>query len=221
MAFFLKNPSKKFLSGIIGLSSGLMIAIVTFELLPEAYMLGGIYWTILGLALGALMVSFLDGLLTRFYLSNVRRGKGFIKTGMLLGLGIALHNFPEGLAIGSGFVAQERLGVGLAIVIALHNVPEGLAMATPMRAGGFSRLKAFMSTILAGVPMGVGALVGSMVGEFAKGLIGLCLALAGGTMLFITLGELIPKGKELDGGKISTYFTTIGFMLGMLISKRF
>lgn len=221
MAFFLKNPSKKFLSGVIGLSSGLMIAIVTFELLPEAFMLGGMYAAVIGLGIGAFIASSLDGLLTKYYISNIKGGRGFIKTGVLLGIGIALHNFPEGLAIGSGFVAQERLGFGLAIVIALHNMPEGLAMVTPMRAGGFSRMKAFTLTLLAGAPMGLGALAGAFVGEYAYSLIGLCLAFAGGTMLFITLGELIPRGKELDGSRISTYCAILGFMLGILISKRF
>ncbi len=221
MAFVLKNPSKRFLSGIIGLSSGLMMAIVTFELLPEAFMLGGIPATVIGLGVGALMASALDGIISRFTNIKLKEGKGYIKTGILLGVGIALHNFPEGLAIGSGFVAQQRLGVGLAIVIALHNMPEGIAMVTPMRVGGFSRTKAFLLTLLAGAPMGVGAYFGALVGQFAFSLIGVCLAFAGGTMLYITFGELLPKGKELHKGKTSTYFAILGFMLGILISKRF
>lgn len=221
ISFLLNNPSKKFLSAIIGISSGLMIAIVTFELLPEAFMLGGVLSTVGGLGVGAFIASFLDSFISRLSYIAKRERKGYIKTGILLGIGIALHNFPEGLAIGSGFVAQQRLGIGLAIVIALHNMPEGVAMVTPMRVGGYSKSKAFLLTLLAGAPMGFGAYFGALIGSYAYGLIGLCLAFAGGTMLYITFGELLPKGKELDGGRISTYFAILGFMLGILISKRF
>ncbi len=221
VAFVLKNPSKKFLSSVIGLSSGLMLAIVTFELLPEAFMLGGVLPTIAGLGVGGLVASLLDEFISRLAYIKRRQGKGYLKAGILLGIGIAMHNFPEGLAIGSGFMAQQRLGIGLAIVIALHNMPEGIAMATPMRVGGYSAPRAFLITLLAGAPMGIGAYLGGLIGAYAYGFIGLCLAFAGGTMLFITFGELLPKGKELDGSRISTYFAIIGFMLGVFISKSF
>ena len=221
IAFVLNKPSKRFLSGIIGLSSGMMLAIVSFELLPEAYMIAGVPGATLGLGIGAILASLLDMMISNFNFIKQRAGQNYIKTGLLLGIGIALHNFPEGLAIGSGYVAQAKLGFGLAVVIALHNVPEGIAMVTPMRVGGYSKIKAFLLTLLAGAPMGLGAYFGSMVGKVSYNLIGLCLAFAGGTMLYITVGELIPKGKELDGGNISTITAILGYMLGVLISKTF
>lgn len=221
MAFVLNKPSKKILSGIIGLSGGLMLAIVAFELLPEAYLIGGVVGVTIGLSLGALLAALLDGYISNLsYLRN-KKSHSYIKTGILLGIGIAMHNFPEGLAIGSGYVAEAKLGFGLAIVIALHNMPEGVAMVTPMRVGGYSKVKAFLLTMIAGAPMGLGAYFGALMGEISYSLIGICLAFAGGTMLYITLGELIPKGKELDNGKISTVTAIIGFVLGVLISKTF
>lgn len=48
-----------------------------------------------------------------------------LKTGIIVSIGLAIHNFPEGLAIGSGFEASMRLGLGLAIAICLHDIPEG------------------------------------------------------------------------------------------------
>lgn len=221
MTFLLKNPSKRFLSGAIGLSGGIMVAIVTFELIPEAFLLGGVVKTSIGIAMGAALASYIDIITSHINRESFNRKRGYIKTAILIGFAIALHNFPEGLAIGSGFVAQRKLGIGLAIVIALHNIPEGLAMVAPMRAGGYSNSKAFLMTLLAGAPMGFGALSGALIGEYVYGLIGVCLAFAGGTMLYITFGELIPSGKDLHGGRISTIFTILGFIGGMLISKRF
>jgi len=67
-------------------------------------------------------------------------------------VGIALHNFPEGFAVGSGFGASISLGVMITSVIVIHDIPEGIAMAVPMRAGGFGKAKAFTVTVLSGVP---------------------------------------------------------------------
>lgn len=212
--FIFRRPTRRFLSGIVGLSSGLMLAIISFEMLPEAFLLTNVLIAILGLILGAFVSSSLD----TFFEGT---GKGELKTGILLGIAIALHNFPEGLAIGSGFIAKEKLGIGLAIIIALHNIPEGVAMATPMRIGGYSPLKAFAMTLLAGAPMGLGACIGSLIGNLGSNLIGFCLSFAAGTMLYITLGELLPKGKALDQGRISTFYAILGVVVGIIISKTF
>lgn len=221
MAFLLRKPSNWLLSSVMGLSSGLMIAVVTFELIPEAFMIGGVFLTSVGIGLGALLTSYLDKLISNINRKDFNKKQGYIKTAILIGIGIALHNFPEGLAIGSGFAAQNRLGVNLAIVIALHNMPEGIAMVGPMKMGGYSSRKSFVWTLLAGIPMGLGAFFGKIIGSYAYGLIGVCLAFAGGTMLYITFGEMIPQGKEIYGGPISSLFSVLGFIIGMAICKCF
>ena len=53
------------------------------------------------------------------------KGNTLLKTGIIVSIGLALHNFPEGLAIGSGFEASLNLGYSLALAIALHDIPEG------------------------------------------------------------------------------------------------
>lgn len=222
IAFVMKNPSRKFLSFVLGCSSGLMLSIVCFDLLPEAFELGRLSIGILGIGAGVMLIVGIDGGLSaggkyEAFLSK----ESFVKTGMLLGLGIALHNLPEGLAIGSGFMAAERLGMGISVVIGLHNIPEGISMAAPLGAGGMGKWKAFFYTLLAGVPMGVGALIGVILGEISRGFIGFCLAFAGGTMLYITCGELIPKAHGLNESRISSYGVVCGFILGMAAAYRF
>ena len=222
VAFAIKRPSQKYLSFILGITSGLMLSIVCFDLLPEAFQLGHLYLGILGIGTGVLTIILLGTITPSFSRRNPTGvNEDFIRTGILLGVGVALHNFPEGLAIGSSFMATKELGIGISIVIALHNMPEGISMATPMSIGGMSRFRAFAFTILAGIPMGLGALVGAMLGEISQNFIAFCLAFAGGTMLYITCGELIPKSHSLKNGKISSYGLMIGFILGILISKWF
>lgn len=225
--FFIKKPSNRFLSSIIGLAGGIMLATVTFDLLPEAFTISGEINTIIGLGLGAFTSAVLDNIImisTERKISlkdKTSHKKGFLKTGLLLGVSIALHNFPEGLAIGSGFMVEGGLGISLAIVIAIHNIPEGIAMVVPMKIGGYGALKAFLLALLVGTPMGIGAYFGVIIGEMAYNLIGFSLAFAGGTMLYITIGELLPKGQELNKGRISTFFAVLGFIIGIIVSKIF
>jgi len=120
--------------------------------------------------------------------------------------------------VGSGFAASDYLGLGLAIVIGLHDMPEGVAMAAPLKMGGINRLKILFYTVLAGIPMGLGAFVGELLGEISHTFICLCLSFAGGAMLYITCGELMPKTQNIYKGRISTIGMIIGIMCGIIIS---
>lgn len=142
-----------------------------------------------------------------------------IKTGILVGIGLALHNFPEGLAIGSGFSASASLGLSLALVIAFHDIPEGISMAVPMKAGGFGIFKTLLITFLSGVPTAIGAYIGMEIGNISKIAVAACLAFAGGTMTYIISGDLIPESKKLYKGRLSSIFNIIGFILGIMAVK--
>lgn len=219
LALGLGNPGNRLLSFILGFSAGIMLTIVCFDLLPEAFERANFFIGLLGTITGILMIILVDeGIHSHGKHKSVHR-ENFIKMGALIGLGIALHNFPEGLAIGSGFVATKELGIGISIVIALHNIPEGISMAAPMRVGGMSKLKAVFYTFLVGFPMGVGAFLGGLLGGISESFIAFCLAFAGGTMLYITCGELIPNSSKLHMGRTSTLGLVLGFIIGLFMTK--
>ena len=140
------------------------------------------------------------------------------KTGMVIGIGLAIHNFPEGLAIGSGFSASTTLGLALAMAIAFHDIPEGIAISAPMKAGGEKKSKALIITILSGVTTGLGAFIGAILGNISEELIALSLAFAAGAMLYMVSGEIIPESKKLYKGRITSLGNILGFMLGILIT---
>ena len=227
LTILLKNPTKRFMAVILGFTSGVMLSVVCFDLLPEAFKLGSVWLSFVGMAIGVGLMLFIDEFipselsLTKNARSKINEDYGFIKSGILLGIGIAIHNFPEGLAVGSGFAANNSLGLGLAIVIALHDMPEGVAMAAPLKMGGINKLRILTYTILAGIPMGIGAFIGEAVGAISPIFISLCLSFAAGSMLFITCGELIPKSQSVYKGRISTIGMLIGIMSGIFISTTF
>jgi ZIP family zinc transporter len=227
LTMLLKNPSKRFMAVLLGFTSGVMLSVVCFDLLPEAFKLGSVWISFVGMFVGVGLILLIDEFIpnelsmTKNARNRSETDYGFIKSGILLGIGIAIHNFPEGLAVGSGFAANNALGLGLAIVIALHDVPEGVAMAAPLKMGGINKFRVLIYTILAGIPMGIGSFIGEAVGEISPIFICLCLSFAAGSMLFITCGELIPKSQSIYKGRISTIGMIVGIMAGIFVSSVF
>lgn len=221
MAFFINKVSNRFLSFILEFSAGLMTAVVCFKLLPEAFSLGGVLPAFIGIFSGILGIIIVEDILHKTPLTGKRKpgNASLLRAGILMSVGIALHNFPEGLAVGSGFKASVSLGMTITAAIVIHDIPEGIAMAVPMRAGGMSKLKAFIYTLLSGVPMGGGALIGAVLGDISEYFIAVCLGFAGGAMLYIIYGELVVESKKLYLGRLSSLGNVFGILCGMIVSK--
>lgn len=219
-----KNPSRKFLSFILQFAAGLMSAIICFELIPEALEISNISSVFIGIFVGVIAMVICDNLVKKIYSKREKRNKSgtsnsLLKTGIIVGIGLAIHNFPEGLAIGSGFESSIKLGYSLALAIALHDIPEGISMSVPMKNGGMSKTKAVILTLLSGVTTGIGAFFGAIVGEISETVIAICLSFAAGAMLYIVSGELIPESNQIYKGRMGTLGNIAGFILGILATQ--
>lgn len=190
----------KYLNFCMGISGGVMLAVVVFDLMKEAMEISGVFYTVI--------FTFLGVILTMFIKSKLDFA-GDMKSGYLIFISILLHNLPEGLAIGSSFVSGESLGITLAIVIGLHNIPEGLATALSLAGARVPTGKILLFTFIAGIPMGIGSFLGVYFAGIFSYLIGVFLSLAAGTMLFVVLDEIMPKSKSL--------YSIIGFLIGTII----
>lgn len=217
-AFLVSRTSNRIMSTILEFSAGLMTAVVCFELLPEAFNLGGTFYTFVGIVSGILAVVLIENMLKRSQALAGGENSGLLKAGILMAIAIALHNLPEGFAVGSGFEASASLGFTITAAIIIHDIPEGIAMAVPMRAGGLPRFKAFGYTLLSGVPMGLGALLGAVLGMISDNLTAACLGFAGGAMLYIIYGELVPESKRLYLGRLSSFANVCGILCGIIVS---
>ena len=135
-----------------------------------------------------------------------------INTGLLLAVGITLHNLPEGIAVGAGYLHNPKFGLFIAVAILLHNIPEGIATALPLCKGGVCRRDAFRVAFLSGFAEPVGALLASLFLVNFQNLVPGALAFAGGVMVFITLDELIPTAREYG----HEHYTAIGIIIGSM-----
>ena len=105
------NASNKLLSFILSFASGLMMAIVCFDLIPEALKISDFNLAIVGVIFGIITMIICD-VIVQNKLNKKKNNysrNSLLKTGIAVAIGLALHNLPEGLAIGSGFEASIKL----------------------------------------------------------------------------------------------------------------
>ncbi len=130
-------------------------------------------------------------------------------------LAIALHNFPEGLAIGAAYAAND--GHGLAAGIAIQDMPEGFVVAMALIAVGYTRLFSITIGVLTGLAEPVMAVMGATLLEFSTHLLPWGLAGAAGAMLFVISHEIIPESHRKGHEFFATNGLILGFVLMMLL----
>lgn len=206
---------------LLGFAAGVMSAVATIGLIQEALDRGSIFVVLVGVAAGAVVLFALDRKLPHEHepLSFECTNPMAYRRGILLFSALTLHNLPEGLAVGTGFVAQPRLGLLLALAIALHNIPEGIAVAGPFRACGMPRRQYLAWAAVSGLAEPVAALLGAFFVTFFQAILPFSLAFAGGAMLYVVSDELIPESHSHGYEHEATFGFVSGFLLLLALSK--
>ena len=136
---FLNIHTNKYVSFILEVAAGLMTAVICFNLIPESMEYSGITGTILGVIIGVFVMvicnEFVNKRLAKKYGFNTSNKNNLLKAGIIIGIGLAIHNFPEGLAIGTGFDVSNELGLSLAIAICIHDFPERYCNGSSIKTG--------------------------------------------------------------------------------------
>lgn len=254
----LKNKGNKIMGRVLSFAGGVMVGVVTFEMLPEAieYLKienaieqSGILIAVAALLVGMLVIFGLNKLLD--VIENMRDThrsieelhhetkvieandalnadavatvktqevdkKSLLKAGIIMLLAIALHNLPEGMAIGATGASDTQTGILIAIIIAVHNIPEGMAISAPLASGGVKGWKTILLTALAGAATVLGAAIGLAVGGISKLASGICMGLAGGAMLYVTFCEILPQSILMEEGRVPAVSMLVGIICSMI-----
>jgi zinc transporter, ZIP family len=248
---FIRELPRRVYDGILGLGAGLMLAAATLGLLGEALagvripggaLDGGrLTLVVCGFAVGVAIAAAMDRLIPHRHArghhqhlghapghdhhdrdsgpsdpSDPRRGYAIIGA-------LSIHRIPEGLAIGAGFAAVEhaRLGLLLAIVVGLQNACEGIVMAAPLRQGGIAAGRTALIITLTGLATPLAAIAGGLLGGRTTPTMPFILALAAGTLIYVTSNEIIPESHShgfegtASSGVVAGFFLTM--MLGALL----
>jgi len=134
------------------------------------------------------------------------------KAGLLIAIGITIHNIPEGIAVGAGYMHTPQFGIFIAMAILLHNIPEGIATALPLCKSGMRRRDAFRFALFSGLAEPLGAFAAATFLSAFEVMVPAALAFAGGVMMFITLDELVPTARQHG----HQHYTAMGIILGAI-----
>ncbi|MEW5867228.1 MAG: ZIP family metal transporter [Bacillota bacterium] len=215
-----KDIPHKLYDGLLGFAAGIMVAASSLTLIPEALGSGSIPSVLLGLAAGAGFILALEtGIPHLEPHFSVRPLSLNLRQGVLLGLAIAIHNFPEGFAVGVGYSSGvPALGPALALAIAAQNIPEGLAVALPFRKEGVPWMRCILYATASGLTEPIAAVLGVYFMRLADSVLPFGLAFAAGAMIYVASDELIPESHKHGNEAIATYGVVIGFALMIVMN---
>ena len=232
--FFMKDGLKPWLQkALLGFASGVMIAASVWSLLipsiDMAEAAGGIGWlpAVVGFLAGMGFLLLLDTFVPHMHMdSDCPEGRscGLGKSKMLV-LAVALHNLPEGMAVGvvlAGMLSGSQIittagAFALAIGIAIQNLPEGAIISMPLVGTGLSRRRAFGYGFLSGVVEPIGALITIALTALVEPILPYILSFAAGAMIYVVVEELIPESQAGAHSNIGTIGAALGFALMMLL----
>ena len=232
--FFMKKSMHVLVQkALTGFAGGVMVAASIWSLLipamDQAQHMGKFAFVpaTLGFWVGILFLLALDRIVPHLHLNSEQAEgpKSNLKKKTMLVLAVALHNIPEGMAVGvvyAGLVMRRSeismMGaLALSIGIAIQNFPEGAIISMPLRAEGVSKSKAFLYGMLSGIVEPLGALLTIAAAGFVVPMLPYFLSFAAGAMIYGVVEELIPEMSEGDHSNVGTVFFALGFTVMMIL----
>nr|MDQ2695203.1 ZIP family metal transporter [Pseudomonadota bacterium] len=215
---------------LMGFSAGVMLAATCFSLLNPALDLavaGTDARIVPGLLVGACVL--LGGAFLHFCNKHIPHehfvkgqeggpASARLKRIWLFVLAIALHNFPEGLAVGSGVGSLDlALAAPILVGIGLQDIPEGFVVAVALAGVNYSRRQCLFVAFITGVIEAIAALIGFVATSQAQSILPWALALSGGAMLYVISDEMIPESHRQEFAQEATAGLMAGFVLMMFL----
>jgi len=209
---------EKYLRYFVALGAGFLVATAVLEMMPEGLKQNPRMGPVLIMA-GYCMMHLLEHTINaHFHFGEETHHGEFISrhTSNSVLAGLSVHALFDGVAIGSGFVVSNWLGVLIFLAILLHKAPEGFTMASVMLASGRSRRMAFYSA----VALAAATLAGVLVIELVPSWLPYGLPVSAGVALYVGASDLVPEVNREPGIRMAlVFFAGVGgfLLLRMLL----
>ncbi len=230
--FFMKKKMNLTVQrALTGFAAGVMVAASIWSLIipamDQASDMGKMAFVpaVVGFWIGNFFLLLLDHVIPHLHInSETAEGpKSQLQKTTMLVLTVALHNIPEGMAVGVVYAgllsgnAQITItgALALSLGIAIQNFPEGAIISMPLRAAGVGKPKAFLYGMLSGIVEPIAALLTIMVASIIEPALPYLLSFAAGAMIYVVVEELVPEMAEGEHSNIGTIFFAVGFTIMM------
>lgn len=232
--FFMKKSMNELLQrALTGFAAGVMVAASVWSLLipamEQSEAMGKLSFlpAAAGFWIGILFLLLLDNIVPHLHMNSKQAEgpKSHLQRTTMLVFAVALHNLPEGMAVGIVYAGMLTGGteitamgaLALAIGIAIQNFPEGAIISMPLRAEGIKKSKAFLYGVLSGVVEPIGAVLTILAAGFIVPALPYFLSFAAGAMIYVVVEELIPEMSSGKHSNIGTLMFAAGFSIMMIL----
>jgi zinc transporter ZupT len=203
---------------LLGFSSGAVLGVAIFELLPELFRISSGVSVMPWVAIGFLAFFALERY-TAMHRAREHahaRGSHAQEFGILVAAGLSFHSFLDGVAIGIGFATSPSVGLLIALGVITHDMSDGLNTVTVVLAHGNPIKRAAIWLLIDMVAPVLGA-ASTLALSLDRSILGWILAFFTGSFLYIGASDLLPEAREHDsplvglataGGLVVVYLTT-------------
>lgn len=231
--FIKKDMSLRLRSALIGFAGGVMIAASIWSLIIPAINASSQYGkfafipALVGFWLGIGFLLFLDHLIPHIHLGSMQKEglRSRLGKSTMLVFTVALHNIPEGMAVGAVYAGLLDKNVGvtvsaaiaLSLGIAVQNFPEGAIISMPLASEGMKKTTAFICGAVSGVAEPIAAALTILCYEALVATLPYMLTFAAGAMIYVVIEELVPEISQAENSDIGTLFFAFGFSVMMAL----
>ncbi len=218
----------RLVAAVMGFGGGVIISVLTFELVEEAYIYGGLARSATGFLAGAALFSALNWFLSRAGAKHRKRCRECIaefpeyKTGsndLSIAVGSIIDDVPEAIIVGIALAGSVSISKSVLVGFFLANIPQGLASVSGMKALG--RTGYYIFGVWGGITLltGIAGLLGYTVfGSFPETQIAFITAMAAGGLLAMAAETMIPEAFQGAQSFIGL-ITATGFLSFFLLVK--
>lgn len=217
--------SQRMIAAIMAFGSGVLISVLSFELMDKAYSKGGFDSTAVGFLTGALVYTAANWFLANQGAKHRKRSNHHqlanqhSDSGIAIAIGSLLDGIPESIVIGLSLLKGGVVSLVAVIAIFLSNIPEGLSSAAGMKKAG--RHAGYIFGVWGSIALfsGIASLSGYAVFQhFSPEVIAATTAIAAGAILAMLVDTMIPEAFEV-AQNFAGLITVAGFLSSFILSK--
>ncbi|OGB23668.1 MAG: ZIP family zinc transporter [Burkholderiales bacterium RIFCSPLOWO2_02_FULL_57_36] len=222
------DMSQRMVAATMAFGSGILISILAFDLMNEAYRTGGFDATSIGFLGGAAAFTLADWILATQGAKHRKRSgdrqpseEEHTGSGLAIAIGSLLDSIPESLIIGLGMIGGGAVNMSIVVVVFLSNIPEGLSSTAGMKEA--HRSAGYIFGVWGGITLvcGVGAVIGyTALQHVSPNAISAINAIAAGALLAMVVDTMIPEAFEKTH-EFTGLVSVSGFLCGFMLTKNF